>query len=257
MLPAVDGSPAGSAAGRGGDERSQEDPGVGDANLFVPPTSRRSSSLHLQDRGPGAGRGQTGGAGRVVEAIKALQLPKLVTRTPPASAPGTRRGRRRVLAQVEARSAVRGSPRKAGYVVGPVVEVWFEGDRAGARAGVNKIMTIAQRSPARPTSCPTSPTADLETVRQRRSRRRRSRHPARRGHGEGGGCPHHGLQLHRAVRGDCSSDGLRTAMVVKRGRRDLAGAYGGRALGGSVAWAGAGIRRSSRSTTRRCRPRCR
>jgi uncharacterized protein YggE len=102
----------------------------------------------------------------ILDAIQALKLPKLQTRTPPSQTkkqeawppPGGSLG--------GGGGSYGGTPRKAGYVVGTVIEVWFEGEAVTLEAGVNKIMTIAQTHGAA-NIAPDITCRDLEAVRQK------------------------------------------------------------------------------------------
>ncbi|MBU0606432.1 MAG: SIMPL domain-containing protein, partial [Armatimonadetes bacterium] len=83
----------------------------------------------------------------ILDEITALKLPGLKTRTPPSQ---TKKQEAWPPGSGGSRSSYGGSrgigetPRKAGYVVGTVVEVWFEGDAETLEAGVNKVVSIAE-----------------------------------------------------------------------------------------------------------------
>ena len=118
------------------------------ADLFVPPDVAQivfSVTSEDPDQAQAEAR-QAAQVKEILDAVKALQLPKLETRTPPSQ-----------TAKQEAWPAqgygtggggiggnFSGTPRKAGYVVGTVIEVWFEGDALTLEAGVNKIMELAR-----------------------------------------------------------------------------------------------------------------
>ena len=96
----------------------------------------------------------------IVEAIAALQLPGLKTRTPPSQ---TRK--QEAWPPPNSSGHFSGTPRKAGYVVGTVIEVWFEGDAVTLEGGVNKIMGIAQEHKAT-NIAPDITCRDLESAQQ-------------------------------------------------------------------------------------------
>jgi len=104
----------------------------------------------------------------ILDEINALQLPKLQTRPPrsqtrhqeawpPQGSGGSMGG---------GLGGGRGAtPRPAGYVVGTVIEVWFEGDAVALEAGVNNITAIAQTHGAGRIA-PDITCRDLEPARQ-------------------------------------------------------------------------------------------
>jgi uncharacterized protein YggE len=96
----------------------------------------------------------------ILEAIQGLKLPKLVTRTPPSQTT------KQEAWPPPGAVGYGGTPRKAGYVVGTVIEVGFDGDPATLERGLNQVMTIAQTHGAM-NVVPDTACRGLEAVRQK------------------------------------------------------------------------------------------
>ncbi len=96
----------------------------------------------------------------ILEEIRALQLPRLETRTPPSQTK-----KQEAWPPPNPSGYSGGTPRKAGYVVGTAIEVWFEGDAVTLEAGINRIMGIAQEHRAT-NIAPDITCRDLEAAQQ-------------------------------------------------------------------------------------------